>query len=213
MSVIIPTYAISVTFLGRERKRAISERERRVAELEKKVRESTTYALTDPGVVALESEIDSYKKEIKKIKGKVDSLSVYYACFLPLLCFMVSVLCAAYGLVLYTGAVVLTGPILPLFGSFYWGVLAVAFLLIGIVFVSNTLIQVNHAATNPETLSLFRVSFDTGSTAEGFAVSQNVGVSMIVHNWGKEMAEKPHTQFYFPPGFQILAINPNPFAG
>src|SRR2546426_7809916 len=62
MSVTIPTYAISVTFLGRERKRAISERERRVAELEKKVRESTTHALTDPGVVALESEIDSYKK-------------------------------------------------------------------------------------------------------------------------------------------------------
>src|SRR2546427_327383 len=103
-------------------------------------------------------------------------------CFFTLLCFMVSVLCAAYGLVLYTGAVVLSGPILPLFGSFYWGFLAVAFLLIGIVFVSNTLIQVNHAATNPETLSLFRVSFDTGSTAEGFAVSQNVGVSMIVHN-------------------------------
>src|SRR6267143_2760550 len=40
-----------------------------------------------------------------------------------------------------------------------------------------------------------------------------VGVSMIAHNWGKEMAEKPHAQFYFPPGFQILAINPNPFAG
>src|SRR2546426_11291818 len=70
MSVTIPTYAISVSFLGRERKRAISERERRVRELQKKVKEFTASAPTDPGVAALQSEIDNYKEEIKKIKGR-----------------------------------------------------------------------------------------------------------------------------------------------
>src|SRR2546426_9603902 len=80
MSVTIPTYAISVSFLGRERKRAISQREHRVGELQKKVKEFTKGVPTDPGVVALQSEIDNYNKEIEKIKGRVDSLSVYYAC-------------------------------------------------------------------------------------------------------------------------------------
>ena len=39
MSVTIPTYAISVALMGRERKRAIFERERRAEELGKKIKE------------------------------------------------------------------------------------------------------------------------------------------------------------------------------
>src|SRR2546425_7533306 len=209
MSVTIPTYAISVSFLGRERKRAISERERRVRELQKKVKEFTASAPTDPGVAALQSEIDNYKEEIKKIKGRVDSLSVYYACFVPLLCFTVALFVTAYGFLLYLGDVQAL-PGLPGWLSWiYFGSLGALFLLLGLLFVSNTLIKVNHAATNPETLSSFRVSFDTGSTAERFNVGQPYDVAMIVHNWGNEMAENAHAQFYFPSEFQIVGIAPH----
>jgi len=187
-----------------------------MVELQKKVKQFATGVQTDPGIAALESEIDGYKKEIKKIKGikgKVDSLSVNYACFLPLLCFTLSLLSTAYGFLLYTGNVDAPYGTPGWFGSSYFGGFGVMFLLLGLLFISNNLIKVNQAATSPETLSSFRVSFDNGLTAEGFKVSQTADVAMIVHNWGNEMAENPHAQFYFPPEFQILGIVPNLFAG
>ncbi len=57
MSVTVPTYAISVSFMARERRRAISEREGRVKELKKKVQELGNRVEGDPGVVALQSDL------------------------------------------------------------------------------------------------------------------------------------------------------------
>jgi len=69
MSITVPTYAISVSIMGRERKRAILDRERRVEELEKKVHDLSTRLGTDPGVVALQGEIASYKKTSRRSEG------------------------------------------------------------------------------------------------------------------------------------------------
>ncbi len=212
MSVTIPTYAISVAFMGRERKRAIFERERRAEELGKKIKELGSRPATDPVVVSLQSEINRYKKDIKKIKGKVDSLSVYYACFIPLVCFMVSLFAAAYGFLLETGVVTLPTVLPSWFGSFYFGFLSVAFLLLGILFISNTLIAVNQAATNPETLSALRLSFESGSTAEKFTAGQQQVVGFMVHNFGKELGENIVAQIYFPSEFGVSPTSVTPAA-
>jgi len=127
----------------------------------------------------------------------VDSLSVYYACFIPLLCFMVSLFAAAYGFLLEAGVVTLPTVLPSWFGSFYFGILSVAFLLLGVLFISNTLIAVNQAATNPETLSALRLSFESGSTA---------------HNFGKELGENIVAQIYFPSDFGVSPTSVTPAA-
>ncbi len=203
MSVTVPTYAISVSFMARERRRAISEREGRVKELKKKVQELGNRVEGDPGVVALQSEIDSYNKDIKKIKGRVDSLSVNYACFIPLFCFGFSIALAAWGFFVFIGTV---GPLLALTvwqSSIVFAGWAIVWLMLGILFLSNTLIHVNRAATNPDTLSALRLSFATGSTAEKFATGQQLDVLFILQNLGKEMGEKITASIFFSDDFRV----------
>lgn len=207
MSVTVPTYAISVSFMARERKRAIFEREGRIKELQRKVQELGNRVEGDPGVVALQTEIDSYNKDIRKIKGRLDSLSVYYACFLPLFCFAMSIIFAVWGFLVFNGMVG------PLVGATVWessialAGWAILWLALGILFLSNTLIHVNRAATNPETLSALRLSFVTGSTAEKFPASQHQDVLFLLQNLGKEMGEKITVSIYFPDDFKVTVAS------
>ncbi len=203
MSVTVPTYAISVSFMARERKRAISEREERIKELQKKVQELSNRVEGDPGVVALQIEINRYNKDIRKIKGRVDSLSVYYACFLPLSSFATSIIFAAWGFFVFSGMV---GPLVGvtlLDSSIVFAGWSISSLGLGLAFLSNTLIHVNRAATNPETLSALRLSFVSGSTAEKFPVGQQQNVLFILQNLGKEMGEKITASIYFPDDFGV----------
>src|SRR5712664_951163 len=191
--------------MGRERRRAISERERRIKELKKKVQELSHRIEGDPGVLALKSEIDTYNKDIRKIKGRVDSLSVYYACFIPLFCFGTSIVLTAWGFFVFIGTV---SPFLGFsawISSILFGGWALLWLMLGVAFLSNTLIHVNRAATNPETLSALRLSFESGSTAEKFSAGQQQDVSFMLENFGKEMGEKVTAQIYFPDDFEVTA--------
>ena len=70
MSVTIPTYAISVAFMGRERKRAIFARERRAEELGKKIRELGSRPATDPVVVSPRARLTATRKTSRKSRGK-----------------------------------------------------------------------------------------------------------------------------------------------
>src|SRR5690349_15295063 len=99
MALTIPTYAISVSVLGREKRRTIAEVERRAEDLEKKLKELTGGGVRDEaGIASLEREIADYKKDIKKIKGKVDSLSITTAFFLPFISFSISLGFTVWGL-------------------------------------------------------------------------------------------------------------------
>lgn len=202
ISVTIPTYAISVTFFGRERKRAISERERRVEELEKKMKELSAGLRDETGVAALEKEIEKYKRDIKRIRGKVVSLSVWTAFFAPFIAFSASLGFAAIGF-LY-----LTGTISPQFlssteYSSYFVASSLVMLVSGVAVLSGTLIAINRAAMNPETLSALRFSFESSSTAEKFSINQEEVVTFILRNLGKEMGENISAQIYFPPEFGV----------
>ncbi len=204
MSITVPTYAISVSFMGRERRRAISERERRVNELQIKVNELSNRVRDDPGLVALESEIASYRKDIRAIKGRVDSLSVYYACFLPLFCFAIGLAFASWGLLILTGAAPSVSSSLTMAeSSIFLAGWTIIWLLLGMAFLSNTLTKVNRAAIKPETLSAFRLAFESGSTSERFLVGIQRTVRFLLHNTGKESGEKILAQIYFPDNFEV----------
>jgi len=125
---------------------------------------------------------------------------VNYACFLPLLCFGLAILSAGYGFLTFTSGVT------PLFFTvslslWFFGVFSTTFILIGILFISNTLIKINEAATKPESLSTLRLSFASGSTAEKFAAGQRQPVGFILQNLGKELGEKITASIYFPDEF------------
>ncbi len=203
MSVTIPTYAISVSFMGRERRRAIAERERRVEELEKKVVELGSRLKTDPGLVALENEINGYKKDVKKIRGRVDSLSVYYACFLPFFCFALSLVVAAWGFLVFNGSLPQLSGLTVSLTYLYLAVFSILWSILGTLFLSNTLVQVNRAATKPQTLSALRLSFASGSTTEKFPTHQNKVVYFVLNNFGKEMGENVRADIYFPDNFGV----------
>ncbi len=202
ISVTIPTYAISVSFFGRERKRSISERERRVEELEKKVKEMSAGLRDETGVAALQKEIEKYRRDIKKIRGKVDSLSVWTAFFAPFVAFSASLGFAAIGYLFFTGA--LPAPLLSSSEySIYFVASSLIMIIAGLAVLSGTLIAINRAALNPETLSALRFSFESGSTAEKFSVNAEQVVTFILRNLGKEMGENISAQVYFPSEFGV----------
>jgi len=208
MAITIPTYAISVSFLGRETKRSLVELENRNEDLKKKTAELTNQVGTESGLVALKAEIASYEKDISRIKGRLRSLSVWGAFVYPFFSFGVALVCAGYGFAIYTNTLTAFYPALTVV---YWGALSIAFSSIGIVFLGNTLFHVNQAALSPESLSTFRLSFDNGSTVKKFPVTvQNPQqpplptlVRLVIHNYGKELAENVMVMIFFPSDFTI----------
>jgi len=198
MSITIPTYAISVSFLGRESKRTLLDLERRRGDLEKKTKELTATVGTGPGLIALKAEIAQYEKDINQMKGRLTSLSVWGAFVYPVLCFAVALLSAGYGFLVYSNAISSFEPSLT---GDAWVFFSIVFSLLGIVFLGNTLFRVNQAALSPETLSSFRVSFENGSTVERFPLSTPSKASVLIHNFGKEMAENVMIMIFFPTGF------------
>lgn len=201
MSVTIPTYSLSVSFLSRETKRTKLELERRREDLDKRRREVSL--LSEPGVTALKEELAKYDKDIARIQQRLDALNVTTAFVLPFLCFTFGLIMTGYAFLGFAGLVA-TSLLGQLGTADIFSAFAVVFLATGIVFLGRTLYRVNEAALNPETLSSFRVSFEAGSTAERFSVSEERAVNIIVHNIGKEMAEDVLVQAYFPKDFTFL---------
>jgi ABC-type multidrug transport system fused ATPase/permease subunit len=202
ISVTIPTYAISVTFFGRERKRSISQRERSVEELEKKVKELSAGLSDETGVAALEKEIEKYRKDIRRIRGKVDSLSVWTAFFTPFVAFSASLAFAAIGFLYFAGTISPQFLSSTEYSTYFVGS-SLVMLISGVAVLSSTLIGINRAALNPETLSALRFSFESGSTGEKFSANQEQIVTFLLRNLGKEMGENISAQVYFPIEFEV----------
>ena len=196
MSITIPTYAICVSFLGRESKRTLFELDRRREDLERKTKELSSKVGTDPGLASLKAEIKEYEKDIANIRGKLGNLSAWGAFALPFACFTVALFMAGYGFAVYEG--VISGAALG------WGLFSVSFSAIGMIFLVRSLYEVNRAVLRPESLSSFRVSFDSGSTVKEFPVSQPGTVDVLIHNFGREMAENVMVELFIPPEFQVL---------
>jgi hypothetical protein len=201
MSVTIPTYSLSVSFLSREARRAKLELERRRKDLDERRKELSV--VSEPGVTALKEELAKYDEDIERIQQRLDALNVQTAFVLPFVSFAAGLVMTVYGFLTYAGYAP-TSILGQLGDTEVFSFFAAFFLAVGILLLGRTLYRVNEAALNPETLSSFRVSFETGSTAERFTASEERAVNIIIHNIGKEMAENVLVQAYFPKDFTLL---------
>jgi hypothetical protein len=195
LSVIVPTYAVSVSFLGRESKRVLSQLERRRKDLAEKLDQLKEPVRQGPGVEALKKEVKDYEDSTKNLESRVRSLSATQAFFYPFFVLLAALMCSSYAsYVLPTDAD----------SALLYGRVSAGAVLLGIILMSRTILAVNQAAISPPTLAAFRVSFFSGLKLETFQRSTPASCNVVVHNLGKEMAEELVVHLYFPKGFVLI---------
>lgn len=195
LSVIVPTYAVSVSYLGRESKRALSLLESRRKDLAEKLDQLKEPVRQGPGVEALKKEVKDYEDSTKNLESRVKSLSATQAFFYPFLLFMVGLTLSAYA-----------SYVLPTYAdiALFYGQASLVAVFLGILLMSRTILAVNQAAISPPTLAAFRVSFYSGLKLETFPRSTLVSCDIWIHNLGKEMAEELAVHIYFPKDFALV---------
>jgi hypothetical protein len=196
LSITVPTYAISVAFLGRETRRSVWDRERKQKDLKKKLQAMSKQS--EVGIEALRKEIDECQKDIDKLNKRSEQLSVKGAFIYPFASFAVAFASSVLGISVYQ----------PFPSSAYSDsatacVVSALLVSYGGYRLYGSLCATNEAALSPETHAAMRVSFQSGSTAETFTHSQGGEVVIAIHNYGREMAEDAVVHLYFSPEFSI----------
>jgi len=193
MAVTVPTYAISISYLAREPSKSMGDLKKRRKDLGQKLDQLKKELEVKPGVEAIEGEISKYKQEEAKLKDRLGCMSAKGAVAYPFGSFMVALLSASYNI--YMNTVDLGASLLSIG--------AMAF---GIYRLGKTLVCIERAALRPEEefLPAFRVAFMSGATIERFKPGEQEEVTLVVTNYGKEIAENASIGFLFPPQFEIL---------
>ena len=162
--------------------------------------ELSTNVRTEQGLTARKNEIAQYGKDIQQINGRLRSLSVWGAFVYSFASFAIALFSSGYGFLVFSSAI---SSFLPSATGEFYAAISVLFSGLGIAFLANTLFRINQAALSPETLGSFRVSFENGSTVDKFPLSQPRVVNIMIHNFGKEMAEDVMLMVYFPKEFTV----------
>jgi len=191
MSITVPTYAISVTYLARETSKSIQDLHKRRKELAEKLEELRKKLEDEAGVKAIEQEMAKYKEEDERLKDRQHCLSAKGAVGYPFAGLFTGLAVAAYGY--YAGG---NGWVpLALFLSMGYGVYRLA----------KSLVAIEQAAMRPEEVLLpaLGVSFETRARSMSFKVAEQREVRFRVFNMGNDIAEKVHVMLFFTPEFQI----------
>jgi len=197
LSVTIPTYAISVAFLGRESRRSVWDRERRQKDLKKKLEAMSKQS--EVSVEALRNEIGECQRDIEKLKARSDQLSVKGAFIYPFASFALAFASSVFGVSVYQPT--------QSDGSLLLGLASALAVFYGGYRLYGSLCAANEAALGPETHAVLRVSFVSGSTADSFSHSQQGEILTVLFNHGREMAEDILVHLYFPPEFGLSALS------
>ncbi len=195
MSITVPTYTLSLGFLGRERRRTAALIENRQRDLKKKLGQISQTKTSQLGVESLKQEIKAYESDIRRYRSRLGALSITSAFVLPFFFFGVALVMAGYANYFWPADQVL---------SRNYGFVSAYALFVGLVFLGRTLYAVQAATRRPETLAAFRVSFSSGLTAERFVIGEQRDVEIVLYNYGKEMAEHVLMMAFFPTTFQVL---------
>jgi hypothetical protein len=189
ISLLVATFAISVSYLGRETHQSLWRKKRRRAELEKKLKELVDKTADVEGI---KREIEDYEKEIRELDEKLSSLSVKEA-------------------VVYPSALGLTALVLSVINVFlnprelYAGVLvfiAVVSIAGGSVFLLRTLYAVDWVASRIP-LPRFEVSFKSRLKYEKCNSKEHREITFCVSNIGEVLAENVEIFIFFPPDFKV----------
>lgn len=191
MSITIPTYAISVTYLARETSRTIQDLGKRRRELAEKLDELRKKLEDEAGVKAIEQEMAKYKEEDERLKDRQLCLSAKGAVGYPFAGFFVALAVVAYGY--YTGGNELSPA--ALFLSMGYGVYR----------LSKSLAAIERAAMRPEKVLLpdLKARFSSGASSMSFKVSQQQAVEFMITNEGEDVEEAVMVTFNFSPEFGV----------
>lgn len=199
LSITIPTYAISVAFLGRETRRSLWDRERRDEDLRKKLDAlAMSYEFS---MAALNREIEEGMNDIVRLTKRSEQLSVKAAFVYPFVSFCVAFALGVFGVAVNQLAI--GGEYLAV----ATGVVSTLLILYGSYRLYCSLRATNEAALAPEAHVGLRVSFLSGSTVWTFPHSKQREVLITIHNYGREMAESVLVLLHFPSGFELSDLS------
>lgn len=191
ISITVPTYAISVSYLARETITAQEIMKRRREELQKKLEEYKSRLAASPDTKELKDGIKNYERQIKEIKTNLFDLYARSAVWRPIFFFLVALIFSAIGS--YDSTSSDAGAIL------YMAVVSISF---GLVSLGRSLRGIERAALR-ETVPKFEVKFGSGVTSEKFKVREQKLLSFSIKNIGEELAENVRLMIFFPPNFLI----------
>lgn len=197
MSLSIPTYAISVTYLAPETSKSMEEIERRKKELSGRLKEITKKIEIAPDLSEARREIlkelDQYEAEEKKLKERSGYLSAKGAVGLPFSAFSIVLISNSIGLCIFPQYV----QYVILF-SIFW-------MALGICRVAKTLHAIEQAVLKPEErlLPKFRVAFKSGIRTEKINAGETKEVKFLIDNTDNRTFEAI-LMIVFPPQFKVL---------
>ena len=196
MSITVPTYAISVSYLARETLKTLEDMRKRRRDLSEKLDELRKKLEEEPGVEGIKEEIEKFEEEEAELEDRLECLSAKGAVGYPFGAFALGLVCAAYGIYIFP-----ENTSLPILAS----IISIAY---GLYRLSKSLYAVEQAALRPEEklLPTFRVDFESGATVEKYKLGEEKKVGFHVHNYGKEMAEDLDIMIFFPPVFELLKM-------
>ena len=193
MSITVPTYAISVSYLARETAKTLEEMRKRRNDLGEKLSELKEKLKKEPGVEGIKEEIKKFEEEEAQLKDRLECLSVKGAVGFPFGAFALGLVFAASGI--YASENV-SLYVLASIGSVAYGLYR----------LGKSLLAVEQAALRPEEelLPLFRIAFESGATIERYQVGEEKKAELRFVNLGKEIAEDVNLMIFFPPEFSLL---------
>jgi hypothetical protein len=191
ISIIVPTYAISVSYLARETAKTFELIEKRREELQEKLEEFKLKLKKSPETEDLKKEIKNYEEKIEELKTNLSFLSVRGAVGYPLLFFLVALTFAILG--------VYSFPTPESSGM----VITIVFMSFGLACVGRTLRGVERAALRIPSPK-FEVGFKSGATIEKFKTGEQREVPFKITNVGEELAENTRLTLLFPPDFNVI---------
>jgi len=197
ISVTIPTYAISITYLGRETEGTLKELERRRGRFSAKLDEMRTriqHETSTTALQALKQEVSLFEKEEGRLKTRLFFLSAKGAVFFPVVFYIISLGASVWGIVYAANE-----QLFPtLLGSAFC-------LFVGLTLLWGTLRGVEDAALRPEDklLPAFTVTFIDGNTTNSFPANTLQVVEIRIWNNGEVMAKCVEILVAFPPDFAI----------
>ena len=140
MSITIPTYAIAISFLGKEHVRVLFRIKNEREKLENQLR-SGKKAMP---YVEIEKKVDEIRAREKRLKKELRPLSVLYVVLLPSLLFTLALLVTVVGILNYPQEFILQGAKVG-YGSF--GILlGVIFIIVGTIIFICILLKIEAIA-------------------------------------------------------------------
>jgi hypothetical protein len=191
ISITVPIYAISVSFLARETAKTSEIIKRRQEELQEKLEGFKLKLKESPETEDLKKEIKNYDERIEEIETNLSYLSARGAVGYPISFFLAALIFAILGIysnpASENGVMVLTG----------------LFIFFGLVCLGRALVGVERAALripSPE----FHVEFESGATVEKLVVGEQKEILLTIGNIGEDLAETLRVIVFFPPDFDVI---------